>query len=116
MESLGLSDIEKLRKDLKCREGLLIDFDYGALISDITNQEHVDSGLQSIVEEGGGSQSYESYDAPAPAPGRAPFRLHSIGEEGEEIQSYESYVAPVPAPGRNPGDPSGARTVCFSHI
>ena len=33
MASLGLSDISELRRDLKCREGLLIDFDYGASLS-----------------------------------------------------------------------------------
>jgi hypothetical protein len=34
MESLDLSSIEALRRDLKLREGLLIDFDYGGSLFD----------------------------------------------------------------------------------
>ena len=33
MQRLGLSEIEKLRKSLDCREGLLIDFDYGTSLT-----------------------------------------------------------------------------------
>ena len=32
MQELGLSEIETLREELGCREGLLIDYDYGGLI------------------------------------------------------------------------------------
>jgi hypothetical protein len=32
MDQLGLSEIEDLRNELNCREGLLIDFDYGDLL------------------------------------------------------------------------------------
>lgn len=32
MQEHGLSEIEELRKRLNCREGLLIDFDYGAAL------------------------------------------------------------------------------------
>lgn len=34
MDGHGLSDIEKLRKRLNCREGLLIDFDYAASLAE----------------------------------------------------------------------------------
>jgi serine/threonine protein kinase len=45
MEELGLSEIEKLRERLDCREGLLIDFDYGAaLIGEQTTREGTNSG------------------------------------------------------------------------
>ena len=33
MHGLGLDEIEELRQRLDCREGLLIDFDYGATLS-----------------------------------------------------------------------------------
>jgi hypothetical protein len=33
MDHLGLSKIESLRNELKCREGLLIDFDYATALS-----------------------------------------------------------------------------------
>jgi serine/threonine protein kinase len=33
MHEFGLSEIDELRKQLNCREGLLIDFDYGATLA-----------------------------------------------------------------------------------
>ena len=42
MQDLGLSEIEKLRKQLNCREGLLIDFDYGAAL--VGEQLEMNSG------------------------------------------------------------------------
>lgn len=37
MNKLGLSQIQELREELKCREGLLIDYDYGAPLEMDTN-------------------------------------------------------------------------------
>lgn len=42
MRELGLLEIEDLRKQLNCREGLLIDFDYGASL--IEEQVVMNSG------------------------------------------------------------------------
>jgi hypothetical protein len=36
MKSLDLLEIVKLRQDLKCREGLVIDFDYGACVTNFS--------------------------------------------------------------------------------
>ena len=38
MNLLGLSEIESLQNELKCWEGLLIDFDYGAVLSCIESK------------------------------------------------------------------------------
>ena len=43
MEKLELSDIEQLQKKLNCRGELLIDFNYGALISDEMTQVEQES-------------------------------------------------------------------------
>jgi len=34
MKDFGLADIEGLRKQMTCREGLLIDYDYAAVLAD----------------------------------------------------------------------------------
>jgi hypothetical protein len=64
-ERLGLSDIEKLRKELNCREGLLIDFDYGA---DATTQveQDMNQASQSIEEESRGSHVMPTASATTP--------------------------------------------------
>ena len=38
IEDLGLSEIEMLRKELNCREGLLIDFDYATATPNTMSQ------------------------------------------------------------------------------
>lgn len=43
MQELGLSEIEELRMQLKCREGLLIDFDYGAVLAGLAAGEKTNS-------------------------------------------------------------------------
>lgn len=40
MTSLGLSEIEELRNDLNCREGLLIDFDYADWLVELASTEN----------------------------------------------------------------------------
>ena len=49
MKQLGLSKIEVLRKQLKCREGLLIDFDYAAEL--VRLQEEMTLGDQEQEDE-----------------------------------------------------------------
>jgi hypothetical protein len=47
MQQLGLSEIEKQRKRLNCREGLLIDFDYGTVLAGeqtASDEEETNSG------------------------------------------------------------------------
>lgn len=107
METLGLSDIEKLREELKCREGLLIDFDYGAPISVET------TGVEQNCEADEIDETCERVDEGYQVvPEDVNLASQSVGEE-----TQDSYIAPAPTPNdRNPVDPSGARTVCFSHL
>jgi hypothetical protein len=59
MDSLNLGEIEKLRNDLQCREGLLIDFDYGLMLADleaIRTQKNTETACQ-------GEQANNSLDA-----------------------------------------------------
>ena len=54
MRELGLSEIESLRRDLGCREGLLIDFDYASLLD--LNKEAGQADASSVNESLGESQ------------------------------------------------------------
>ena len=56
MQQFGLSEIEELRKRLKCREGLLIDFDYGAVLA----REQTASNEEETRNEEEGSQASDS--------------------------------------------------------
>ena len=59
MCQLGLSEIEKQRKRLNCREGLLIDFDYGTTLA--REQTALDEeGTNSGEKRGEDSQTPES--------------------------------------------------------
>jgi serine/threonine protein kinase len=58
MRKLGLSEIDSLRRDLGCREGLLIDFDYASLLDLNLNKEagqadasYVDESLRESQSE-----------------------------------------------------------------
>jgi serine/threonine protein kinase len=118
IESLGLSDIEKLRKELNCREGLLIDFDYGALIPDITTQvdqfskdcergeadERVGEGIDECDDE-----CDDEYQAVMEDVNQA---SQSIGEETQKPCPASASTPDV----HKPADPSGGRTVCFSYL
>ncbi len=44
-DQLGLSQIESLRKSLKCREGLLIDYDYAAELVPSQKSPGEDGGM-----------------------------------------------------------------------
>ena len=56
MQQFRLSEIEELRKRLKCREGLLIDFDYGAALA----REQTASNEEETRNEEEGSQASDS--------------------------------------------------------
>ena len=56
MQELGLSEIEKLWKHLNCREGLLIDFDYGAALTKTALKETSSGEKQGEGEQGEGEQ------------------------------------------------------------
>jgi serine/threonine protein kinase len=107
MESLGLSGIEKLRKELNCREGLLIDFDYGALISGKMTQVEQES---SDCERGEADEGVDDYDDEH----QVVLEDMDPASQSAEEESQDLYVAPAPMP--KPADPSGARTVSFSHL
>lgn len=49
MQELGLSDIELLREELGCREGLLIDYDYGGLIFE--PEMHAELATQGVDQQ-----------------------------------------------------------------
>ena len=57
MAHLGLHEIDKFREELKCREGLLIDFDYAAVLTDLKSQmaEPMNTELESEDGEGEGT-------------------------------------------------------------
>jgi hypothetical protein len=57
MEKMGLSEIEKLRVELGCREGLLIDYDYGGLISE--PETNAEPAIQLIQGKGKGKAKVE---------------------------------------------------------
>jgi serine/threonine protein kinase len=52
IEALELSDIEELRKEMNCREGLLIDFDYAASMPEETSPEEGGAGDEVVLEGG----------------------------------------------------------------
>jgi serine/threonine protein kinase len=52
MMLLGLSEIEELREELRCREGLLIDFDYGAALADLETQMAEPENAERDLEDG----------------------------------------------------------------
>lgn len=63
MQELGLSEIEEIRKRLNCREGLLIDFDYGAALngqqtaSEGTHREEKQRGVSDNLRPVSGSRT-----------------------------------------------------------
>ena len=59
MKELGLSEIEELRKQLGCREGLLIDYDYG-----------LPQIPQNLAKEATESQNEELLEIPPKCSGR----------------------------------------------
>ena len=101
MESLGLSDIVKLRQELKCQEGLLIDFDYGASLFDLEDMEagagKTTHALQGLDEEG--NENGENDET-------------VLGDVDLGLQSVE-VDAQHPFSTFPPQEPSGSRTVCF---
>jgi serine/threonine protein kinase len=115
MEGLGLSDIEKLRKELKCREGLLIDFDYGAPDDGVVAVEDIDGvaveNVESVDEfqlvQGGVNQP--ASQSSREETGNVNQASQSTGEGAQEFN-----VAPAFTRGLE--KPSGARTVCFFHL
>ena len=100
MESLGLSDIVKLRQELSCREGLLIDFDYGASLFDPEDMEigagKITHALQRLDEEGN-----ENGENDEMVPEDVDSGLQSIEVDAEHPSTF-------PPPER-----SGSHTVCF---
>jgi hypothetical protein len=57
MTSLGLSEIEELRNDLNCREGLLIDFDYADWLVELASTENkVEEELDTGSDTGSGGE------------------------------------------------------------
>jgi hypothetical protein len=88
MDLLGLSEIESLRNELKCREGLLIDFDYGAALS----------FLESKLALAGSEHKLDG------------VKMNMQQEEGKG----KGIDKGVPLGGPTP-DASGTRTVCFSN-
>jgi hypothetical protein len=82
---LGLSDVEKLRSQLKCREGLLIDFDYACEIKED----------QSFSEE---SNQGEESD-------------QSLSEETNQGEKLDQSSEIKPTSGSNVERASGVRTV-----
>jgi len=106
MTLLGLQDVDQLRQELKCREGLLIDFDYATVLADLEAQidEARNVELRSVNEE----EEVEEGDDEDEV-------VLVEDNEGDEIIEEESLVTRnsdnTPAP-----DPSGARTVRFHKI
>jgi hypothetical protein len=107
MESLGLSDIEKLWKELNCQEGMLIDFDYRALISGKTTQVEQES---SDCKRGEADEGVDDYDDEY----QAVLEDVDPASQSAEEEFQDLYVEPAPMP--KPADPSSARTVSFSHL
>jgi len=102
MARLGLSDIEKLREELNCREGLLIDFDYGALISDETTQVEQKS---EDCERGEADERMDDYD----------YEYQVVSEEVDSaLQSAEDSEEHQDPHVPKAADLSGVRTVSFS--
>jgi hypothetical protein len=105
MTSLDLSDIVKLRHDLDCREGLLIDFDYGASLS---GQKDIGVPVEG-ASEGDGivealRQSISSFP-PQEAGGS------TGGNKNDGTEAPTQSVSSFP-----PQAPSGSRTVRFSQF
>jgi serine/threonine protein kinase len=101
MEQLGLSEIEKLRKDLKCREGLLIDFDYGAVLAELENE---------MAKLADGDM------APADQASENGKEDEENGEDEEDYETIEEEAQDpriVLAPATKAPKPSGLRTVSF---
>jgi hypothetical protein len=84
MMALDLSDIMKLRQDLKCREGLLIDLDYGSSLL-VNGQNDTEAGRETEV---GGATEGDKNDG--------------TGESQHSVSSFPRQ------------EPSGSRTVNFS--
>jgi serine/threonine protein kinase len=57
MDKLGLSEIEKLRTRLNCREGLLIDFDYAAVLVEESNASEEKKSEVGDLKPGSGSRT-----------------------------------------------------------
>ena len=65
MGQLGLSEIEKHRNDLGCREGLLIDYDYGAeLLEQVAVDDEKRKGKEKEMAEGPGGPDALSNSKP----------------------------------------------------
>jgi hypothetical protein len=111
MERLGLSDIEKLRKELKCREGLLIDFDYGASDNGVAVENVGGEKVESVDEF---QLVHEGVDQPASQSTREETENVNQASQSAGEGSQEFDVAPAFTPG--PQKLSGARTVCFFHV
>jgi hypothetical protein len=105
MNLLGLSEIESLRNELKCREGLLIDFDYGAVLSFVESKlalvgsEDKLDGLEMNVTEA--------------QLGKGKEKQGDCGKgDGVNAASGSRTDAQDPIPPKA----SGARTVCFLNL
>lgn len=61
MEDFGLSSIEDLRKKMKCREGLLIDYDYAIDMADLEEASKEETVVEGEYEDlGKDAQSQKS--------------------------------------------------------
>ena len=87
IEFLGLSNIAKLHQELRCREGLLIDFDYAASLSGLEDLK-IGAGETSFLEQGPNEEDENT--------------------EGDGMVPKDS---PLDFPLQHP---SGSRMVCFS--
>ena len=97
IQSLELSSIMDLRGELKCREGLLIDFDYGASLLD---DMEIGVGKTTQVEQGLDKEDKEGETVP---------EVVDRELQSNEVGSESRYPFCT-----FPQEPSGSRTVCFS--
>lgn len=62
MKELGLAEIEIQRHKLKCREGLLIDFDYGGEVAVAQSQKETERNQPQTTQEDEQEQAREQQD------------------------------------------------------
>jgi serine/threonine protein kinase len=112
MMSLGLTGIVKLRRDLECREGLLIDFDYGASF-----------GQEDTVTEVGGATKGDTNDRTVEAQHSVSLFPPQFGQEeaggaieGDKTLRNDGAVESHPFSSSPPQEPPGSRTVRFSRF
>jgi hypothetical protein len=102
MALLGLQEIDELREELKCREGLFIDFDYAAALVDLEVQ--IDE-VQNVEPQSENEEEEEEEEEEVVV---VVEDNEGDGDEQEEEPHIIETSGVAPAP-----DPSGARTVHF---